>query len=138
MKTLYNRYISEQNLYIPIEEEGVLGGRKADEGRTKGVQKEDEGRTKGVQKEDKGRTGSVPGGEGRRSGGLFRGALGNLGLEKVDFSSILQKLHLEELDSGDILLGLIILFLILEDGDNLDLIITLGLMILFSLGDSSD
>ncbi len=68
----------------------------------------------------------------------MRGALGSLGLEGGSLTGILQRFHLEELDSGDILLGLIILFLLLEDGDNLDLVITLGLMILFSLGDSSD
>lgn len=60
------------------------------------------------------------------------GGLGQLG--KL-LSPILEKLHLENLDSGDILLGLILLLLILEDGDNLDLIITLGLVILFSLSE---
>lgn len=74
----------------------------------------------------------------RRSAGIFRGLLENFGLnlEEGSLSGLLRRFHLEDLDGGDILLGLIILFLILEDGDDLDLIITLGLMILFSLGDS--
>ena len=41
---------------------------------------------------------------------------------------------LENFDTGDILLVLIILFLYLE-GDNLELVITLGLMLLLGLGD---
>lgn len=40
---------------------------------------------------------------------------------------------LENFDTGDILLVLIILFLYLEDGDNLELVITLGLLLLLGL-----
>ena len=43
---------------------------------------------------------------------------------------------LENFDTGDILLVLIILFLYLE-GDNLELVITLGLMLLLGLGDDA-
>lgn len=50
-------------------------------------------------------------------------------------SGFLKKTSLSNLDSGDILLVLIILFLFLE-GDNLELVITLGLMLLLGLGDS--
>ena len=46
----------------------------------------------------------------------------------------LKNFSLSNLDSGDILLVLIILFLFLE-GDNLELVITLGLMLLLGLGD---
>ena len=46
---------------------------------------------------------------------------------------LLSALNLEELDNGDILLILIILFLLVE-GDDLELIITLGLMLLLGLG----
>lgn len=49
-------------------------------------------------------------------------------------SGFLKKTSLSNLDSGDILLVLIILFLFLE-GDNLELVITLGLMLLLGLGD---
>lgn len=78
-------------------------------------------------------------GTGQRRGGLsgLLSSLGSGGSEGLSqaLSGLLQKFHLEDLDAGDILLALIVLFLILEDGDNLDLIIALGLMLLFSLGE---
>lgn len=46
---------------------------------------------------------------------------------------LLKNFHLEKLDSGDILLVLILLFLFLESDDNLELVITLGLLLLFGL-----
>lgn len=69
--------------------------------------------------------------------GLLGGLLGDRPTEGAGqaLSALLKKLHLDDLDAGDILLALIVLLLILEDGDDLDLIITLGLMILFSLGE---
>ena len=45
---------------------------------------------------------------------------------------------LENFDTGDILLVLIILFLYLESGDNLELVITLGLLLLLGLDDGKD
>lgn len=48
------------------------------------------------------------------------------------FRGILKQFSAESLDTGDILLVLIILFLFLE-GDNLELVITLGLMLLLGL-----
>ena len=68
-----------------------------------------------------------------------RGAAGRLpflsGEDKnAGIAGILKALHLEDLDSGDLLLLLIILFLFLE-GDDLEPVITLGLMLLLSLGD---
>lgn len=50
-----------------------------------------------------------------------------------ELSELLRRFHLEKLDTGDILLALILLLMILEDGDHFDVIITLGLMLLFSL-----
>ncbi len=44
---------------------------------------------------------------------------------------------LQDLDSGDILLLLIILFLFLES-DNLELVITLGILFLLGFGDTQD
>ena len=49
-------------------------------------------------------------------------------------SGAFKHLKLENFDTGDILLVLIILFLFLE-GDNLELVITLGLMLLLGLGE---
>ena len=46
-------------------------------------------------------------------------------------SALLKGLKLEELDTGDVLLLLILLFLFLDDReDNLELLITLGLMLI--------
>lgn len=81
---------------------------------------------------------SPPGTEQHRGGlNALLGGLGGGAGEGLSqaLSGLLQKFHLEDLDTGDILLALIVLFLILEDGDHLDLIIALGLMILFSLGE---
>ena len=60
--------------------------------------------------------------------GEVTGALGQL------LDGVFKHFSLENFDTGDILLVLIILFLYLE-GDNLELVITLGLMLLLGLGD---
>ena len=52
--------------------------------------------------------------------------------KKTGLAGLLKGLKLEELDTGDILLLLILLFLCLE-GDDLALIITLGLLLLLGL-----
>lgn len=51
---------------------------------------------------------------------------------------LLKQFHLEDLDSGDILLVLILLFLFLESDDNLELVITLALLLLFGLFSKKD
>lgn len=86
---------------------------------------------------------SQPGPGHKSGGGLLGGLLGRLGAGGGEggqvsqaLSGLLKSLHLEHLDAGDILLGLIVLFLVLEDGDDLDLLITLGLTILLSLGET--
>lgn len=61
----------------------------------------------------------------KNSLGSLTGLLGNLGKQHL----------LSDFDTGDILLILIILFLFIE-GDNLELVITLGLMLLFGLDDA--
>ncbi|MEA4955203.1 MAG: hypothetical protein VB096_06785 [Pseudoflavonifractor sp.] len=51
--------------------------------------------------------------------------------EKKGLSGLLKSLKLEDLDTGDVLILLILLFLFLDDReDNLELLITLGLMLL--------
>ena len=51
--------------------------------------------------------------------------------EKPGLGGLLKGLKLEELDTGDVLLLLILLFLFLDDREeNLELLITLGLMLL--------
>ena len=76
---------------------------------------------------------------GRGGQNVFRNLTAPLGFlagedKNAGMAGILKSLHLEDLDSGDILLLLIILFLFLE-GDNIELVITLGLMRLLGLGD---
>ncbi len=51
---------------------------------------------------------------------------------KGGLSALLQQLKLNRLDTGDVLLLLILLFLFLE-GDDLELILTLGLLLLLGL-----
>lgn len=53
--------------------------------------------------------------------------------KNAGIAGILNGLHLGDLDSGDVLLLLIILLVFLE-GDNTELVITLGLMLLLGLG----
>lgn len=79
------------------------------------------------------------GGGGRSHSDVFKQLGGPLNFfagedKNAGIAGILKSLHLEELDSGDILLLLIMLFLVLE-GDNLELVITLGLLLLFGLVD---
>lgn len=51
--------------------------------------------------------------------------------EKKGLGSLWKSLKLEELDTGDVLLLLILLFLFLDDReDNLELLLTLGLMLI--------
>lgn len=51
--------------------------------------------------------------------------------EKAGLGGLLKSLKLEELDTGDVLLLLILLFLFLDDREeNMELLITLGLMLI--------
>ena len=56
------------------------------------------------------------------------------GKERGGLSGLLKTLHLEEIDTGDILLLLIVLYLLVE-GDDLELVIALGLVLIMGLGD---
>lgn len=56
------------------------------------------------------------------------------GHEGGGLSGLLKNLHLENFDSGDILLILIMLYL-LREGDDLDLVIALGVVLLMGLGE---
>ena len=60
------------------------------------------------------------------------GLLGNR--EGGGLSGLLKSLHLENIDSGDVLLLLIMLYLLVE-GDDLELVIALGLVLLMGLGE---
>lgn len=123
---MYNRYIPGSGGYTrvavkePSDQHGETG-RAALRGDPRGQQHSAAGRPKEA-RQDFSRSQTTP--------------LGFLGGEdkNAGMAGILKSLHLEELDSGDVLLLLIILFLFLE-GDNIELVITLGLMLLLGLGD---
>lgn len=53
--------------------------------------------------------------------------------EGSSLSSLLKSLHLDNIDTGDVLLLLILLYLLVE-GDDLELVIALGLTLLMGLG----
>lgn len=122
---MYNRYIPQETHYENI-------GKVAERGRESVGKRAERHRKGGVQGGHREGFGKDKGGLSGILGGLGDG-LGNGFGQTVQ--SLLKTFHLEKIDTGDILLALIVLFLILEDGDDLDLIITLGLMILFSLGE---
>lgn len=117
---MYNRYIPAEASYAPVGPSSAPPGpqRSGDNGPPP--------------------LRSRPGGLGSLLSGLLQGSRGEHGGKGVSqtIDALLKSFHLEHLDTGDILLALIVLFLILEDGDDLDLIIALGLIILFSLGES--
>ncbi len=107
MRATYNRYIPDDDARIPVDRpQGQANAPSPGPGKVTGL----------------------------LSGLLGRGG-GDENRASQALSGLLKSLHLEHLDTGDILLGLIVLFLVLEDGDDLDLIITLGLTILLSLGE---
>lgn len=106
---MYNRYIPKDASYEPIPEPSVSHAPEARE----------------VRRETH-RPPSSP-----KAAGPLDGITGKLG-------GLLKGIHLEKLDSGDILLVLILLFLFLESDDNLELVITLGLLLLFGLFGKED
>lgn len=64
-------------------------------------------------------------------GALFSGG------EKGGLSALWKAFHLDDIDSGDVLLLLIVLYLLVE-GDDLDLVIALGLVLIMGLGDGKE
>ncbi len=105
---MYNQYLGSQRF---VQLEGP------DPGSSPGQQSPPPPNAGGKGKSDL--LGDVAGGLSRMLGSLFR-----------NFS-------LKDLDTGDILLVLIVLFLFLE-GDNLEIVITLGLMLLLGLGENGE
>lgn len=77
-------------------------------------------------------------GQNHRQGPLS-GLFGMFNTEQKDagITGILKKLHLQDVDSGDVLLLLIILLLVLE-GDETEMVVTLALLLLMGLGDRSE
>ena len=56
------------------------------------------------------------------------------GREGGALSGVLKSLHLDNIDSGDVLLLLIMLYL-MKEGDDMELVIALGLILIMGLGD---
>ena len=59
------------------------------------------------------------------------------GREGGGLSALLKSLHLDNIDTGDILLLLIVLYLLVE-GDDLELVIALGLVLIMGLGEDGE
>lgn len=125
MNRMYNRYIPEDTQYIPTEQGHIS-------------QRQQAGRF-----DTPSRDGQSPGGAHRGTEG--KGLLGFLsGKASVPIfggtnglSSLLKTFNLGEVDKGDILLLLIVL-LLLSDGDDLELVIALGLALLMALGNDGN
>lgn len=112
---MYNRYIPKDAPYTRVEEE---------------------------RPEPQGRRGPSPSSDRESSFQLPRFLTGKEGLSGLlskggGAGGILKALKLDNIDKGDILLLLIIL-LLLSEGDDLELVIALGLVLLMSLGDHGE
>lgn len=102
---MYNRYIPDDTAYIPVEPEKTEPRRA-----------------------------EAPSGDSQKERRRAPGEGELIQKGKQLLSSLWQNLRLSELDTGDILLLLIVL-LLLADGDELDLVIALGLVFLLGLGE---
>lgn len=109
---MYNRYIPQDSTYAPIREEPQRPG--------KPEIREKQSRA--------GRESGIPPLGGGNLARLFQSRDGK------GLTNLLKSLHLEEVDTGDVLLLLILLYLLVE-GDDLELVIALGLVLLMGLGD---
>ena len=126
---MYNRYLDDSEFILldPEPQTGAPGHQTQNQDRS---HPSGQNRPKHPQP-NQSRPASRPGGPSPSKNDLVGEITGGLGqlLEGVR-----KHFSLENFDTGDILLVLIILFLYLE-GDNLELVITLGLMLLLGLGD---
>ncbi len=123
MAGMYNRYIPNGNTYTRVTADDSTSQKNS------GHRPQQETRNS-----SRGQSGH---GIGRDLFRNFAGPLHFFGGEEKNagIAGILKGFDLEDIDSGDILLLLIILLLFLE-GDNTELVITLGLMLLLGLGDT--
>lgn len=119
---MYNRYIPNGTTYtrVPME----------DGPEYEPVREEPKGRRSSQTQETRRSSGGGPG--GFRLPPFLTGEGGSGGLD-----GLLKALKLENLDSGDVLLLLIVLLLLWE-GDDLELVIALGLVLLLGLGDDGE
>ena len=132
---MYNRYIPKDTVYAPVNAGPAsrTGGPHSGGGAPS---------SRGMRSGPARSPGSTPrpplsslsallSGRGEGLGALFsRG-------ERRGLSGALKALKLEEIDTGDILLLLIVLYLLVE-GDDLELVIALGLVLLMGLGEKGE
>lgn len=116
---MYNRYIPEDTSYTPVEEETPTPEREEPSKGSPGTEQKN--------RENPFRLSSLLGGKEGLTG-LFSGR------EKGGLSGLARSLKLGNIDTGDVLLLLIILYLLVE-GDDLELVIALGLVLLMGLGE---
>ena len=124
---MYNRYIPEGGHYVRISADEPASAHRREASR----------RPSGGSDASAGQ-GTMPGGRLPDFAALLGLKKGTEGKENAGgLAGILNLLKLDRLDTGDILVLLILLFLFLE-GDNLELVITLALMLLLGLGDDEE
>ena len=111
---MYNRYIPEETAYIPAGPQNVVP------------------ETRSVPPQPQPAPPPPRSGPGKLLGDWEKGLAGLK--KKGGVSALLKNLKLGDFDSGDILLLLIILFLLAE-GDDLELVIALGLVLIMGLND---
>lgn len=107
---MYNRYIPEDTAYTSAGWENSRGPNASATSRGAGLRLPD----------------FLSGGTGLSGGG-----------EEKGLARLLKSIHLDNIDSGDILLLLIVLYLLVE-GDDLELVIALGLVLLMGLGEDGE
>ncbi len=122
---MYNQYLDDSDFILLDPEPQAAPGRGRPQGQNSGQDHSNQ------QRPGQNRPASRPTGPSQSKNDLVGEITGGLG-QLLD--GVLKHFSLENFDTGDILLVLIILFLYLE-GDNLELIITLALMLLLGLGD---
>lgn len=126
---MYNRYIPNGASYtrVPVEEPG-----ESEAGGTRTGNPHQAGRSGEGRSQRAGRRPGPSGAAGFSLPSFLTGEGGSGGL-----GGLLKALKLENLDSGDLLLLLIVLLLLWE-GDDLELVIALGLVLILGLGDSKE
>lgn len=120
---MYNRYIPKDTVYAPVNAGPAsrTGGMRSGPARSPGS----------TPRPPLSSLSALLSGRGEGLGALFsRG-------ERRGLSGALKALKLEEIDTGDILLLLIVLYLLVE-GDDLELVIALGLVLLMGLGEKGE
>lgn len=119
---MYNRYIPADADFLPIGEEPAT------------PPEESEAVSPAEERQHSGSPGSSGPG-GRKLPGGLSALLGKR--EGGGLSGLFRSIGLESIDTGDVLLLLIILYLLVE-GDDLELVIALGLVLLMGLGEGKD